>query len=1535
MRIYIKTLGVTLFLFVSLHVSLSAQDYHLFLHSGVSLPEESIRYHTEADRVIDGHYYCILQFYDMPTGTLRKDLENTGVELLDYIPNYAWLARVPVGIDLTSFPIRTIRQPTVEDKLAPELQTGSFAPCLIEGGGIRVKTLLFPKISEESSRKLIEKAGFGALDYQNGYVDMTVSENDLEQLADLPMVMAVVPQECDPETEGIKGRTLARANLSFNGNPYTGNAIPIAIGDDGSVDHEDFRGRVTDFTTMDVGTHGDMTAGIAGGCGNIAQKGMGMATGADLFLFDIDGNPQIVNAVDNYITYGIEITSTSYGEGCGGYYTYSAEEIDQQVFENKTFFHCFSAGNRGFDGCNEIYGIFADEDMTRYGNITGGRKAAKNTVAVGNVHYNDSLRVTSSCGPTLDGRIKPDIVAPGQGNLSTGEDNTYQVGGGTSAASPVIAGSAALLYEAYKEQYDDNSPPSGLIKAMMLCSAEDLGRRGPDYEHGWGRIHLERALTVLTEEQFHTENIEHAHQDFHQVVIPEGVGQARIMVYWTDPAGATMASKALVNDIDISLTSGSGIAYLPSVLSSFPHYDSLTMPAFQGYDHVNNMEQVIIDNPDPGAYTLRVKGHMIPEGPQEYHVVYSFVKDEIKVTYPFAGEGFVPGQNEIIRWDAWGDEGTFHLEYSLDSMQTWETIDSEYPGYLRYYNWDVPNVVSGEAFIRISRADQAGYSEGNFTIIGVPFFDFDYVNDNTAEISWYPVQGATAYEVYAIGEKYMEVIGQTNGTSFMFPVELWESNWYSVRAVINEEAKGTRADAKPYTHQTCNANFGINFQFDLYPGEISWEVFNEDLESVVSGGPYDYLTPNSYLEVSKCLPYGCYTIKIWDAYGDGICCNYGDGYFEFLGQDGNVLVTGGDFGGIKSIYFCLENTLGDLSLNVTSKEDISCNGGNDGAITVKALGGTGNYNYIWSNGTSGASITGLSAGLHTVTVYDGQTQLSRNIILTQPQPITVNITPVDINCSTITAGSVLTEVTGGLPPYNYFWSTGASTPDISNLEAGIYYVSVVDANGCLQSAQAMVAQNNNLELTTTVVSPSCFGAANGVILATTTGGAGIYEYQWSNGATTPTVFGLSAGNYIVTVTDVNGCHGLKFVTMDEPEVLELEGIVTNAGCEAGNAGSVELIVQGGTAPFHYIWNTGQTSYNIFDISAGDYAVTVTDANNCTSFGNFDVSTGSPMQLFLNSTNVSEGNDGSVDLDVINGIPPYDYSWSNGAITEDIANLAAGLYTVTITDSNGCLATGSANVEGGEYCLLRASNTNYEWIERVSWDGETFVTGKDGGLGLYHNTLFPAAAGQTFSLVATPGFSATQFGEYWRVWIDFNGDYDFADEGEEVFAGGSIMGDLSLDVTIPENAVTGVTRMRIAMKYGTLPPLCGTYGYGEVEEYGSQIQGNAGLSEASAGEVNREFPAENKERGSVTEALAVFPNPATDFIKIPLKNWSRNEKLEGKIFSLDGRQVESFTIDKSGMEPFKEIPVNNLPEGLYRLEIYGNNSVQMTRFIISR
>jgi hypothetical protein len=1533
MKIYILTLTLV----TSLLTYLPAQDYHLSLHGGKEIPEEGMRSHISMNEMVNGFYYSILQFYDVPDEHVREQLSDAGIELLEYVPNYAWISRIKGGADMSDIPIRAVIPLRPTDKIFPSLQNGDFPECLLESGKVKVKALLYPRVSQDASREMLEQAGFEELSLEGVSFNLAVEVSELETLAGLPLVMAIVPQECLPEEEGIRGRTLVRANGLTSGSQYTGLGVPIAIGDDGHVSHEDFRGRLFDFTTGDSGQHGDMTMGLAGGCGNIDPKGIGMATGSDLYSFDIMGYPHHINAIENYINYEIEITSTSYGEGCGAYYTYTANRLDEQVYENNNFLHCFSAGNKGYDGCNPIYGPFANANATRFGNLTGGRKVGKNAIAVGNVHYTDSLRITSSRGPTNDGRIKPDICAPGQGNMTTSNNNTYQEGGGTSAASPVIAGTAALIYEAYQEQEEGNSPPSGLVKAMILCSAEDLGRKGPDYEYGWGRVNYSRALEVLQEDQYVVETIEHGYQNYHQIVIPEGVGQARVMVYWMDPAGSVLSSKALVNDIDISLQNSVGQTYLPHVLSHYPNYDSLTTPAYRGHDHVNNMEEVILDNPNQGSYTLSVKGHMIPEGPQEYFVVYSFIKDEIKVTYPYSGEGFVPGDQEVLRWDAHGDDGIFLLEYSPDGMNNWQTIVSDVSGHYRYYLWTVPNTVSGNAYVRVSRGDQEGHSHGNFTIMDAPTFDFNYVDENTGAISWYPVPGATSYEVYAIGEKFMEIIGTTTGTTFNFPTQLWESNWYSIRPVINENAKGARAVAKEYIHQTCNANFGINFQFDLYPGEISWQVAsNETGDVVATGGPYDYLPPNSYVEVDKCLPYGCYTLRIDDSYGDGICCNNGDGYYEFIDQFGDVLTTGGDFGGVKFINFCLDNNDGDMAMSVASVSQVTCNGESDGEAIVSATGGSGNYYYLWSNGATVPHVQGLSAGAYQVTVTDGFTQLSNIIIITEPTPIDIDAIPVDINCSAITAGSVLTEVSGGLPPYNYFWSTGASTPDIVNIEAGTYNVTVVDAKGCMVSSGTTVTQAEDLILTTMVISPSCFGAANGVALASTIGGTGNYSYTWSTGDNTASVFGLTAGDYQVSVSDSNGCDGVKFVTVDEPELLQVENIVAQPGCEEGASGSIELVTFGGTPPYNYSWNTGQTSYIVYDLTSGGYSVSVSDMNNCMETVNVELNISSPMVLNFESSNASESENGSVDLTVSNGLPPYTYYWSNTATTEDLSNLSSGSYSVTVTDDSGCEVTGNVDIGGDEYCNLRGSNTNYEWIDRISWAGEEFVTGPDGGLGIYHNVTFAAVVGETYAFEAEPDFMANEFSEYWSIWIDFNGDFDFSDPGEEIFSDGPHVGAIWTAIEIPADATLGITTMRIAMKYGSLPPLCGVYGYGEVEEYSILIQSeSSGLGAIIQDGPRDGFQPQAEKEIQVNPIFGIYPNPATDYIRIPFKGMTLGEEVKCKVYSSEGRIVEQLTHKMSESGPHWQISVRKLPEGLYRLELFSDNSVYIGNFAVHK
>ncbi len=277
-------------------------------------------------------------------------------------------------------------------------------------------------------------------------------------------------------------------------------------------------------------------------------------------------------------------------------------------------------------------------------------------------------------------------------------------------------------------------------------------------------------------------------------------------------------------------------------------------------------------------------------------------------------------------------------------------------------------------------------------------------------------------------------------------------------------------------------------------------------------------------------------------------------------------------------------------------------------------------------------------------------------------------------------------VSGGTSPYTYSWSNGATTEDITGLAAGDYTVTITDANGCTTSLPVTVETDVSTITVTPVITNTTCTASIGAINLTVSGGTAPYTYSWSNGATTEDITGLAAGDYTVTITDANGCTTSKPVTVEtDVSTITVTPVITNTTCTA-SIGAINLTVSGGTAPYTYSWSNGATTEDITGLAAGDYTVTITDANGCTTSKpvtvETDVSTITVTPVITNTT--CTASIGAINLTVSGGTAPYTYSWSNGATTEDITGLAAGDYTVTITDANGCttskpVTVGSDNV----------------------------------------------------------------------------------------------------------------------------------------------------------------------------------------------------------------------------------------------------------------
>ena len=361
-----------------------------------------------------------------------------------------------------------------------------------------------------------------------------------------------------------------------------------------------------------------------------------------------------------------------------------------------------------------------------------------------------------------------------------------------------------------------------------------------------------------------------------------------------------------------------------------------------------------------------------------------------------------------------------------------------------------------------------------------------------------------------------------------------------------------------------------------------------------------------------------------------------------------------------------------VSLDV---EDITCNNGNDGSITAIVSGGTQPYTYEWSNNSNSSTITNLAEGDYSVLVTDANgatTQVSGHV--SKPEDITVSSEITNVGCAG-NNGAVELFVSGGSSGvYTYQWSNGALTKDISNLGAGIYEVTISDANGCQKDFSFQVLANDeSIEVSGIVSNTSCSGG-DGSISLTVTGGAGDYQYSWSNGATTKDVSGLDEGIYTVSITDAGGCTTDKsFEVEDEQSSFIFSVNIKDANCGAED-GAIDLSVSGDDGSYEYRWSNGANTANISNLAPGTYEVNIQSPNGCRRSASFVVpAIVGPGSFDVQSVVVDascSGDYGSIEL-IPDDNGPYEYDWSNGASTQNIDNLVPGTYEVTITQSSGC------------------------------------------------------------------------------------------------------------------------------------------------------------------------------------------------------------------------------------------------------------------------
>ncbi len=358
-------------------------------------------------------------------------------------------------------------------------------------------------------------------------------------------------------------------------------------------------------------------------------------------------------------------------------------------------------------------------------------------------------------------------------------------------------------------------------------------------------------------------------------------------------------------------------------------------------------------------------------------------------------------------------------------------------------------------------------------------------------------------------------------------------------------------------------------------------------------------------------------------------------------------------------------------------QDILCFGESTGSINVSVFGGTTPYSFSWSSGPSSEDLSSIPAGSYTQNLTDANGCLATlNVILSEPNaPLNATETHADVTCFGNCDGSVDVTTTGGTMPYQFAWSSGQNTEDISNICVGNFPLQITDNNGCTFSLPITInGPAAGLNATNVPVFVNCFGDATGSIDVTTSGGTFPYSFSWNTGAVTEDISGLIAGTYDLLVTDQNSCTFPLSVIIYEPPPLVLSETHNDIACFGQSTGAIDLTVSGGAPPYSYNWTSGQSTEDLSGLPSGLYTQNLTDNFGCSA--SISITLVEPLAP-LTATEVNTAVtcfgycDGTIDVTTNGGTLPYSFSWSTGELTEDLLNVCVGNPILDITDNNGC------------------------------------------------------------------------------------------------------------------------------------------------------------------------------------------------------------------------------------------------------------------------
>lgn len=781
--------------------------------SGATLRENTT---SELGRLV------IIQFNSIPEAQSVARLKKAGIELLEYVPDNAYtvvIRKVPDITLLNSVNARSIIELTPTQKIHPVLSGPNLPEHLVKVAGKVDVSISYPRsialkdVKQDLARNHFEVLSDSLSQYE--ILKVRLAKDSLEQLAALSWLQYIEPIPGSVTLLNDKSTSGTRANMLATGLPsgvkLDGEGVVIGIGDFSSpYGHVDINRRVVSNSALGNYWHGTHVTGTAAGAGIVNEKYKGYAPKAMLITrftrSILDESEELVR------DFGMVVANHSYGTlstgdacpGFGGYSSYS-NLLDRQANDLSYLQNVFAAGNSGTAAaCNGF--------PVGFGNVHGDYASAKNVISVGRTVATEGISPASSKGPVQDGRIKPDLVAPGTAIYSAMPGDGYDDASGTSMAAPAVTGGAALLYQRYRQLNGQQNPKNALVKALLCNGASDKGLAGPDFSYGFGLMNLFRSVTMIDKGHYLNGTLAYQATKEFQITVPPGTALVKAMLYWNDIAASPLAGrKSLVNNLDLEALRPGGSVLLPLV----PNPATPGTRAVASLDSVNNAEQIVIENPDAGTYTLKVKGTKVPSGPQEYVIVYDIIEKSMVLTYPVGSEHFTKGDAFYISWDSYGNPtSTYAVSYSLNNGTTWTTVNAAVPAGSNQLSWTVPDASTATTKIRLVQNETGIVKEsGTFSIMPVPVISLAPVQCPAyVAVQWTAVAGVSDYEVMRLEGSEMKPVAVTTALKYTFSDLSRDSVHYiSVRPRING-IPGRRAVAvsrKPETG-TCAGTISDN-----------------------------------------------------------------------------------------------------------------------------------------------------------------------------------------------------------------------------------------------------------------------------------------------------------------------------------------------------------------------------------------------------------------------------------------------------------------------------------------------------------------------------------------------------------------------------------------------------------------------------------------------------------------------------------------------------------------------------------------------------